>query len=108
MAANIRRNLMRLSKDSHTSSEKKAGDGGGRGLANAELMSYRGCLSSLLIPGIAVVPGEPETELPRLVPPAALFFTLAMYFQILTYLSSLIVWRKHQHRGRKNTHRIRI
>lgn len=42
MAANIRRNLMRLSKDSHTSSEKKAGDGGGRGLANAELMSYRG------------------------------------------------------------------
>lgn len=41
MAANIRGNLMRLSKDSHTSSGEKADDGGGRGLANAELMSYR-------------------------------------------------------------------
>lgn len=35
-------------------------------------------------------------------------FTFATYFQILTYLPLLIMWKKHQPRRRKNTHRIRV
>ena len=37
MAANIRGNLMHLSKDSHTSSGKKAGDEGGAALPTLSL-----------------------------------------------------------------------